>query len=112
MESMSLFISAVITTTAAALVGMVFAGVKSIVSMKKSLEKMNLSMSELVESDEVQIKSIQAIIRWMRPSLGAHKATLEALHDGKCNGNVTEAQEKIAGAFDDYDNFLVNRVGV
>jgi len=103
MQPLTLFVSAVITTSAAALVGLAFALVKSLIGIKKSVET-------LVVNDIQQTEAIKAVAKLQRPGLVAHKATLEALRDGKCNGNVTSAHEGIISAFDEYDDWLISRV--
>jgi hypothetical protein len=99
----TIFISATIVTLAGFFVRGVFLIIQSIRIMSKSVEK-------LLEADAKHMEAIAAIAKLQRPQLYAHKATLEALKEGRCNGNVEDAKEMILAAFDEYDRFLVGRM--
>ncbi len=99
----TIFVSAVIVALAGAMVRGVFVIIKSLASMKKSID-------ELVQTDARQTIAIGAIAKLQRPQLAAHKATLDALKDGRCNGSVSKAQSDIDEAFAEYDSFLVGRL--
>lgn len=104
MNYWNVFIGALIAAFAGGLVAGVFGIVKSLGGMKRSLDGLIVSSAALVESTRV-------IARLQRPQLVAHKASLEALRDGRCNGNVTDAHKGIIDAFGEYDDFLVGKVG-
>ncbi len=99
----TIFITAVIV----ALAGSLVSGVLSII---RSLARMTKSIDRLLDADISHMAAIAAIAKLQRPQLAAHKATLDALKEGRCNGSVTQAQEMITKAFDDYDSFLVGRI--
>jgi hypothetical protein len=99
----TIFISATIVTLAGFFVRGVFALVTITTKMKKSID-------ELVATDQRQTLAISAIAKLQRPQLAAHRATLDALKEGRCNGSVTKAQEEISTAFQEYDDFLVGRL--
>ena len=99
----TIFISAVIVAFAGAAVRGVFSIVKALTTMGKSIDR-------LIIADAKQSESIAMLAKLQRPQLAAHKATLEALKDGKCNGNVTSARKDIDDAFIEYDSFLVGRL--
>ena len=105
MEYLNVFIGAIVAAFAGGLV----AGFFSIV---KSIGKMRDSVDNLVVSYKSQVDGLQILAKLQRPSLAAHKATLEALRDGKCNGNVADAHEGVVQAFQDYDDYLVAKVGM
>ena len=103
LDPWAIFITASIAGLAGSLVRGVFVIIKSLAAMKKSID-------ELVKTDARQTVAISAIARLQRPQLAAHKATLDALKDGRCNGSVSQAQEDIVTAFQEYDDFLVGRL--
>ena len=103
LEMWPIFATAVIVALAGSMVRGVFVIIKSLAAMKKSID-------ELVKTDARQTVAISAIAKLQRPQLAAHKATLDALKDGRCNGSVSQAQEDITAAFQDYDDFLVGRL--
>jgi uncharacterized protein (DUF885 family) len=103
LDPWTIFISASIVALAGAAVRGVFQVVKSLAAMAKSIDS-------LVLTDAKQTQAIAALARLQRPQLAAHRATLDALKDGKCNGSVARAQEDITAAFDEYDSFLVGRL--
>jgi len=96
----TIFISAVIVALAGAAVRGIFQVVKAFKNMGKSLDN-------LIIADQKQTVAIAALAKLQRPQLAAHKATLEALRDGKSNGNVTDAHTSVMGAFDEFDDFLM-----
>lgn len=98
------FIGACIAAFAGGLIAGIFGLIKSLGGMKKSVD-------HLIVADKAQTQSIQVIASLQRPLLAAHKATLEALRDGRCNGNVTNAHSDIIDAFKEYDEYLIGRVG-
>jgi hypothetical protein len=98
-----IFATAVIIALAGALVRGVLSVVRSLANMSKSIDK-------LLAADIDHMLAIAAIAKLQRPQRAAHKATLEALQDGKCNGNVKDAKAQIVAAFDEYDEFLVGRL--
>jgi len=76
---------------------------KHIIGLSKKIDK-------LVEADHRQTMAIGMLAKLQRPSLAAHKATLEAIRDGKCNGNVTDAHSGVLTAFAQFDDFLTGNI--
>jgi len=76
---------------------------RHIIGLSKKIDK-------LVEADQRQTLAIGMLARLQRPQLAAHKATLEAVRDGKCNGNVTEAHGGVLAAFAQFDEFLTGNI--
>ena len=74
-----------------------------IISLSKKIDK-------LVDADQRQTLAIGVLAKLQRPSLAAHKATLEAIRDGKCNGNVTDAHNGVIHAFAQFDDFLTGNI--
>lgn len=99
-----IFIGASIAAFAGGIIAGLFGLIKSLGGMKKSVD-------HLIVADKAQTQSIQVIASLQRPLMAAHKATLEALRDGRCNGNVTDAHTGIVEAFKEYDDYLIGRVG-
>jgi hypothetical protein len=104
MDYWDIFIKACIAAFSGGLIAGIFGLIKSLGGMKRSLDS-------LLQSNNSLVQSTQMIARLQRPQLVAHKAALEALRDGRCNGNVTDAHRGINDAFGEYDDFLVGKVG-
>jgi hypothetical protein len=99
----TIFISAVIVALAGA-------AVKGVFQVVHSLKAMSRSLDALVIADQKQTLAIGMLAKLQRPQLAAHKATLEAVRDGRCNGNVTSAHSGVLQAFTDFDEFLTGRI--
>jgi hypothetical protein len=106
----AVFITAVIIALAGSAVRGMFKIIDSLKTMSKNINQLTISVELLSQADTKHMSAIGAIAKLQRPQLAAHKATLEALQDGKCNGNVTTARELITAAFDEYDEFLIGRL--
>jgi low affinity Fe/Cu permease len=103
LDPWTIFATAVIVALGGSLVRGVYVLIRSLAAMSKNIDK-------LLEADSDHMVAIAAIAKLQRPQLAAHKATLDALKEGRCKGSVTQAQEMITNAFDEYDNFLVGRL--
>jgi low affinity Fe/Cu permease len=103
LDPWTIFATAVIVALGGSLVRGLYVLIRSLAAMSKNIDK-------LLEADSDHMVAIAAIAKLQRPQLAAHKATLDALKEGRCNGSVTQAQEMITKAFDDYDDFLVGRL--
>jgi len=105
---MSTYLQTFIGARIAAFAGGLIAGIFGLI---KTLKDMKKSVDHLVRADGLQSDAIKVIASLQRPQMAAHRATLEALRDGRCNGNVTDAHAGIVSAFKEYDEFLIGRVG-
>lgn len=97
------FIEAFFAASATAVV----AGFVTAISM---LMKMTKAVNRLVKMDEHRATDLEAIAKVQRPMLVGVKVSLEALRDGECNGNVTDAHGEISGAISGYDDYLASLV--
>jgi uncharacterized protein (DUF885 family) len=98
------FIEGAAAALAASMVAGMIAVVRVVILMKKSVEK-------LIKTDAEQTRAIQMIAKLQRPQLAAHKALLEAVGEGVCNGNVTKAKEALMHGFAEFDEYLHSRIG-
>jgi len=103
LEPWTIFITAVIVALGGAAVRGIFQLVSELKGMKRSIDK-------LIDTDQKQTMAIGMLAKLQRPQLAAHKATLEAVRDGKCNGNVTSAHSGVIHAFNEFDEFLTGRL--
>jgi len=88
---------------AAAITGMLWLNVKWLFSSKRSMEK--------VLSEIVGMRSHLAVLYTLQgPIILGMKASLEALRDGKCNGNVDEALRLIAEEKRKFDEHLLSAI--
>jgi hypothetical protein len=99
----TIFISAAITVLAGMAVRGVFQVGNALAGMRKSIDR-------LIQTDQDQTLAIGALAKLQRPCLAAHKATLEAIRDGKSNGNVTSAHQGVEIAFSNFEEFLTGRL--
>jgi hypothetical protein len=106
----AVFVTASIIALAGSAVRGMFKIIESLKTMSKNINQLTISVELLSNADSKHMQAIGAIAKLQRPQLAAHKATLEALQDGKCNGNVKDAKAQIVAAFDEYDEFLVGRL--
>jgi uncharacterized protein (DUF885 family) len=98
------FIEGATAALAASMIAGMFAVVRMVIVMKKSVDK-------LINTDAEQTKAIQMIAKLQRPQLAAHKALLEAVGEGIRNGNVTKAKEALMHGFAEFDDYLNSRIG-
>ena len=88
---------------AAAITGMLWLNVKWLFSSKRSMETL------LAET--MHMKSHLAVLYTLQgPIILGMKASLEALRDGKCNGNVDEALRLIAEEKRKFDEHLLSAI--
>ena len=85
----------------------VVAGFITAISM---LMRMNKSLNHLVKMDEHRATDMEQNALIQRPMLLGIKASLEALRDGQCNGNVTDAHRELSDAEARYDEYLASLV--
>lgn len=68
-------------------------------------------MAQVLESVGRDGRSIHILYRLQGPQISAMRATLEALRDGRCNGNVDQALVRIEEAERTYSDHLIGHVG-
>lgn len=83
----------------------VVAGFVTAISM---LMRMTKALNHLVKMDEHRATDMEQNALIQRPMLIGIKASLEALRDGQCNGNVTDAHEELTSAQARYDEYLAS----
>jgi len=97
----STFVNALLVAIAGVIVG-------SLVAMIRALARMRRDVARLVKMDSLRAGDLEAIARIQRPILVGVKVSLEAIRDGKSNGNVSDAHREISDSLDKYDSYLAS----
>jgi len=87
-----------------ALLYALFRAIGWIAGIKRSVDAMR-------EGGKKRTEETQIIVRAILDLSDTQRATLEAIRDGKCNGNITGALGKLNKTDESVENMLIERVG-